>query len=77
MKSKLITGLSLLGLLFIFILQNATIVDIKFLFWTFSMSRALMIFLVLAVGVLLGMFLASMIIDAGDKAADEDDDLEE
>ena len=71
MKSKLITGLSLLGLLFIFTLQNATIVDIKFLFWTFSMSRALMIFLVLAVGVLLGLFLASMLMDARDK---EDDD---
>ncbi|WP_321392227.1 LapA family protein [Emcibacter sp.] len=74
MKSKLITGLSLLGLIFIFTLQNATIVDIKFLFWTFSMSRALMIFLVLAVGVLLGLFLASMLMDARD---DDEDDLEE
>ncbi|WP_455233960.1 LapA family protein [Thiogranum longum] len=54
MDYRLIAGLLLGGLVVLFIVQNAAVVEIRFLFWTFAMSRALMIFFVLAIGVLLG-----------------------
>ena len=54
MDYRLVTGLLLGGLLVLFIVQNAAVVEIRFLVWTFAMSRALMIFFVLAIGVLLG-----------------------
>jgi uncharacterized integral membrane protein len=44
-----------LGILgFIFALQNTEIVEIRFLFWTVTTSRALMIVMVLVVGILVG-----------------------
>jgi uncharacterized integral membrane protein len=61
---KLVTGLGLLFLVVIFTLQNTAIVDIWFLFWAFSISRALLLFLVLSVGVLLGWFLNTMMTKA-------------
>lgn len=41
----------------VFIFQNTTVVEIRFLFWTVSMSRALMILVVLAVGMVLSWLL--------------------
>ena len=58
MNLKLYTGLSLLILVVIFTIQNAEVVQINFLIWDFSMSRALMIFLVLSIGILVGWFAA-------------------
>lgn len=54
MLVKLNFGLALLFLIVIFTLQNAEVVTIKFFFWEASISRAIMIFLVFAIGVLLG-----------------------
>ena len=54
MNIKVYTGLVLLILVVIFIIQNAVSVDIQFLFWKLSMSRSLMIFFVLAIGIALG-----------------------
>lgn len=56
MKIRVYTGLVLLVLIVIviFIVQNANVVDIKFLFWTVSMSRSLMIFFVLTIGIVIG-----------------------
>ena len=54
MDYRLITGLLLGALVVLFIVQNAAVVEIRLLFWTFAMSRALMIFLVLAIGMVLG-----------------------
>ena len=57
MSLKLYTGLSLLILVVIFTLQNVEVVQINFLVWEFSMSRSLMIFMVLSIGVLIGWFM--------------------
>jgi putative membrane protein len=51
---KLITTMVLIGLVVIFIVQNATVVEIKFLFWSLEMSRSLLIFIVLCLGVITG-----------------------
>lgn len=58
MNIKISVGLILLLLVVVFIVQNATSVDIRFLFWTISMSRSIMIFFVLAVGVIIGWITA-------------------
>ena len=54
---KLYLVLALTGLVVIFTLQNVVVVDIRFLFWSFSMSRALVIFFTLAIGVVIGWVL--------------------
>ena len=60
MNTKLIICLILTGLAVIFIIQNVTLIDIRFLFWTLSMSRALLMFFVLAIGVVIGWSLHSL-----------------
>ena len=59
MKPKLIMGAILAGLMLVFIIQNVTVMNLTFLFWTLSMSGALMMLLVLSVGVILGWLLHS------------------
>jgi len=44
----------LIGLVVIFVLQNIQVVEVRFLFWTVSMSRALMLFGTLAIGLVAG-----------------------
>ena len=56
MNLKLILVLILVSLAAIFIIQNVTVVDVRFLFWNVSMSRALLIFFLLIIGVALGWF---------------------
>ena len=51
---KLILTLALVFLMTVFVLQNTTVVEIRFLFWTLSMSRALLIVVLLLIGVILG-----------------------
>ncbi len=58
MSLKLYTGLALMILVVIFTLQNVEVVQVNFLIWDFSISRALMIFLVLSIGILIGWFTA-------------------
>ena len=58
MNVKTYTGLALLLLTVIFIMQNATVVEIQLLFWQISMSRSLMIFFVLAIGIIIGWITA-------------------
>ena len=57
MNAKLIVGIILAGMAVLFIFQNAMPVELTFLFWTLSMSRALLMFLILSVGVILGWLL--------------------
>jgi len=45
----ILTGVSLL-----FIIQNMAVVEIQFLFWSFSLPRSVFLFVLLAVGVLVG-----------------------
>jgi putative membrane protein len=53
-----IVFVSLIGLVFIFVLQNTQVVEVRFLFWTISMSRALILFATLAIGLIAGWLLA-------------------
>ncbi|MFA9460807.1 lipopolysaccharide assembly protein LapA domain-containing protein [Thiohalorhabdus sp. Cl-TMA] len=54
MYYKLLLALVLLILVLIFVLQNTTIVDINFLVWKFTLSRGLLVLIVLLVGMLIG-----------------------
>ena len=56
---KLTIGLVLVVLLLIFIVQNAVVVELHFLFWTLSMSRSLMILFVLFIGLVAGWFVGN------------------
>ena len=44
----------LIGLVIIFVLQNTQVVEVRLLFWTISMSRALMLFGTLVIGLIGG-----------------------
>lgn len=68
-RLAIVLGLTALGT--IFIAQNTTVVEIRFLFWTLAMSRALMIIFVLLVGVVLGWLLQAHLAHAGKKKHDE------
>ena len=57
MNAKLTTSIILAGLAAMFIFQNAAMVDLKILFWTLSMSGALLMFLILSAGIFLGWLL--------------------
>ena len=59
MKKKLGLAMALLLTVVVFTLQNTEMISIRFLFWQFSLSRALMLFLVLGIGVLLGFLLGT------------------
>lgn len=54
MNFKLSFVLILAGLAVLFIIQNVAVVEIQFLFWSIQMSRSLLIFSMLAIGVILG-----------------------
>jgi uncharacterized integral membrane protein len=47
----------LIGLVVIFVLQNTQVVEVQFLLWTLSMSRALILFATLAIGLIGGWLL--------------------
>jgi len=47
----------LIGLVVIFVLQNTQVVEVQFLLWTISMSRALMLIGTLAIGLIGGWLL--------------------
>jgi uncharacterized integral membrane protein len=57
MNYRLIISLVLIGLIVVFIIQNAAVVEIKAFFWTIAMSRGLLIVILLSIGVLVGWFL--------------------
>lgn len=54
MTPKLLLTLTLVFLMVVFVLQNTTVVEIRFLFWTVSMSRALLIIILVAIGAIFG-----------------------
>jgi uncharacterized integral membrane protein len=56
---KLAVSLVLIGFIVLFIVQNTAVVEIRLLFWKISMSRSLMIFSVLFVGVVASWLLRS------------------
>ncbi len=46
--------ITLMILILLFVLQNIEQVQVSFLFWTISMSRAIMLLLVLLIGIVIG-----------------------
>jgi uncharacterized integral membrane protein len=60
MSPRLVAGLILSGLAVLFIIQNVDVVEIRFLFWRLHMSQALLIFVVLALGIVIGWLLHSV-----------------
>jgi len=56
---KLISTLILIGVVVIFVIQNVAVVEIKFLLWSFEMSRSLLYFIIIAIGIVSGWLLNS------------------
>ena len=56
---RLWVTIGILGLVAVFTLQNIVTVDVTFLFWTIELPRAILLFFVFALGVLLGWILKS------------------
>ena len=54
MSARFIAILVLIALVVIFIFQNLEVVKVSFLFWEISSPRALMIFITLVIGVIVG-----------------------
>lgn len=57
---KLILALVLTGLVVLFAVQNYEVVQLRLLFWSIEMSRALLVFVVFATGIGLGWILRSL-----------------
>ena len=60
MRWHLILSLVLFGLLVVFGVQNYEVVRVRFLFWHLDMSRAVLLFVVLALGIAIGWALATL-----------------
>jgi len=56
---KLLIILILAGLAVLFIVQNVVVVEIQFLIWSIQMSLSLLVFLLLAIGIIIGWSLHS------------------
>lgn len=57
MSFRLILTVVLAALVVVFVLQNTAVVEIRFLFWTVAMSRALLIVVMLVSGMALNWLL--------------------
>jgi uncharacterized integral membrane protein len=57
MHLKLVLSLTLAGLAVLFVVQNVTVVQVRFLFWSLSMTLSLFIFLLFATGLIVGWLL--------------------
>ena len=60
MKSKLAVTVFLLILVIVFLIQNAAIVEIRFLFWNLAVPRSLLIVMLLLIGMIVGWFARAM-----------------
>ena len=54
---RLILVIILVSFVVVFIVQNVAAVEVSFLFWSISMSRSLLIFFTLIIGLIIGWFL--------------------
>ncbi len=59
MTFKMIIALILAGCAVLFIAQNSDVVEVSFLAWHISLSRALLIFFSLLIGFIIGWFMNS------------------
>ena len=71
MSLKLIFSLLLTGLVVLFVTQNVEVVEIRFMFWQLSMSRSLLIFFLLAIGIMVGWLMHSLVVHRASKNGDE------
>jgi putative membrane protein len=73
MNPKLVTAITLIVITILFVLQNAAVVELRFLIWTVAMSRALMVFLLVIIGIGIGWLLRGHVAHkAPRKDAEED-----
>ncbi|MGD8340067.1 MAG: lipopolysaccharide assembly protein LapA domain-containing protein, partial [Gammaproteobacteria bacterium] len=56
-RPRLILTAVLVVLVVVFALQNAAVVEVKFLFWGLALPRSLLLLVVLLVGITAGWFL--------------------
>jgi len=56
MKPKTVIIFILAGLFFIILLQNTQVVSLRLLFWSISMSRIILLPLLILIGFILGFF---------------------
>ncbi|MEJ5261412.1 MAG: LapA family protein [Ignavibacterium sp.] len=61
MKAKIIFMLVLVGIFILFVLQNMEVVNIHFLFFSFPISLVLLLFIVFAIGIIIGMILPGIL----------------
>lgn len=61
MKAKIIIMLILIGVFILFVIQNFEVVNINFLFFSFQISQVLLLFIVFALGVIIGMMLPAVL----------------
>ena len=61
MHFKLAIGLVLAGLTVLFVIQNVAVVEVRFLFWSLFISLALLVFLLFAIGIIVGWLLHSYV----------------
>jgi len=61
MKIKLASVFVLILLAVIFIIQNAAVVDVQLFFWAISISRVLLMLIILIIGILIGFLMNSYI----------------
>ena len=57
---KLLLALILVGLVVLFAVQNYEVVQLRLVFWSLEISRALLLFIVFATGVGLGWIVRSL-----------------
>ena len=55
--TKFIISIILLVIVVLFVLQNTQVVEVQLLFWTVSMSRALMLLGTFLIGIITGLLL--------------------
>lgn len=58
MNTRIAIGLAVAVLSMLFIVQNIAVVEVKFLFWSIEMSRALLMVILLVAGIVIGWLLA-------------------
>ena len=72
MNLKLVGMLVLVALAAIFVLQNANVVELHFLLWQISMSRALMYAVLLLIGIAIGWLLRGHVLQKARRKKTDD-----
>ena len=72
MNAKLIAILVLIALVAVFIVQNAEVVELRFLFWKLGMSRSLMFVFLVLIGIAAGWLLRGHTHPKTQRPANED-----